>query len=61
MKMLGMLIIIGLIGCTASLNPFPGVSAKEFNAAMQQMQQNDQLLAQKIVELSPKPKEVAKK
>lgn len=53
--------MIGLVSCTASLQPFPGVSAKEFNAAMQQMQQNDQLLAQKIAEITPKPKEVAKK
>lgn len=57
------LIAIGLLvsGCTASLNPFPGVSAKEFNAAMQQLQANDQLLAQKIAEITPKPKQVEKK
>ena len=55
------LITVLLSGCTASFQPFPGVSQKDFTAAMQQLQANDQLLAQKIAEMAPKPKEVAKK
>jgi len=61
MRLIGLVIAVVMGGCTASLNPFPGVTAKEFNAAMQQLQANDQLLAQKIAEMTPKPKEVAKK
>lgn len=61
MKIIGLLVIAGLTGCAASFQPFNPVSRAEFNALAQQMQQNDQLLAQKIAEMAPKPKEVAKK
>lgn len=60
--MIRLILIAALLsGCAASFQPWPGVTQSEFKAAMASLAQNDQLLANKIVELSPKPKEDKKK
>lgn len=46
-----MIVMCLLTGCTASFNPWPGVTESEFKAAIQQLAQNDQMLAQKIAEM----------
>ena len=56
-----LLITLLLSGCTASFQPYPSMSKADIQAALNQLQQNDQMLAQKIAEMMPTPKAEVKK
>jgi len=55
-----LLIIFALLfsGCTMSFQPFPSFSKQELVAAFKGLQENDQILAKKLAELSAKQEQV---